>query len=107
MTQNDSSLDREKEARRQFLLRCGKWAAITPPAVTLMLSVADRNYAVASSGWHGDVDGERRGRRRGDWHHKHHWHHRRWNRHRHANNGFGNGGGDGVPGRSGHNDGDR
>jgi hypothetical protein len=102
MTQNDSSLDREKEARRQFLMRCGKWAAITPPAVTLMLSVADRNYAVASSGWRGSDDGERRGRRQG-----HHWHHRKWRRHRHANNGFGNGGGDGVPGRSPHNDLDR
>ena len=57
------------EARRRFLARCGKFAAVTPPAIALMLNAAERNYAVAASG----------------------------------NNGFGNGGGDGVPGKSGTN----
>ncbi len=52
---------------------CGKFAAVTPPAITLMLSAAERNYAVASSG-----------RAPG-------------------NNGFGNRGFDGVPGQSGTN----
>ena len=53
-------------ARRQFLANCGKFAVITPPVISLLLSASHRNYAVAAS-----------------------------------NNGFGNGGGDGVPGNSG------
>jgi hypothetical protein len=39
------------EARRQFLATCGKFAVATPPAVALLLSAAERNYAVASSGY--------------------------------------------------------
>lgn len=61
------------EARRRFLATCGKFAAVTPPAIALMLNAAERNYAVAASGA------------------------------QHGNNGFGNGGGDGVPGASGSN----
>lgn len=61
------------QARRQFLAKCGKFAVVTPPVVTLMLSAAHNNYAVAASG-------HRRGPQ--------------------GNNGFGNGGGDGVPGQS-------
>ena len=58
-------------ARRAFLAKCGKLAVITPPAVTLMLSAASRNYAVAGSGFgdsgrprygDGDHDGKRRRR---------------------------------------------
>lgn len=60
------------QARRRFLASCGKFAALTPPAVTLMLSAADAKYAVAGSG--------------------HHWHHGR-----RGNNGYGNGGFDGSP----------
>ncbi|MQA65618.1 MAG: hypothetical protein GEU76_06930 [Alphaproteobacteria bacterium] len=59
--------DEVVEARRRFLLACGKFAVATPPAMALMLADAKRNYAMAS------------------------------------NNGFGNGGGDGVPGNSGSN----
>ena len=59
-------------ARRKFLASCGKFAALTPPAVTLLLSAADANYAVAFSG-----SSSARGPR--------------------GNNGFGNGGGDGSP----------
>ena len=66
------------EARRRFLASCGKFAVATPPVVTLMLAEAQRNYAVAASGGGGGS----------------------LNR---GNNGFGNGGGDGVPGRSGSN----
>ena len=65
------------EARRRFLATCGKFAIATPPAITLILSQAGRNYAVASSGGGG-------GRVKG-------------------NNGFGNGGGDPAPGNSGSN----
>ncbi len=66
--------DRAALARRRFLLNCGKFAVVTPPVVTLMLSTAERSYAVVASG--------ARGR---------------------GNNGRGNGGGDGVPGNSGNN----
>jgi hypothetical protein len=67
------------EARRRFLATCGKFAAITPPAVTVLLASTAQNYAVAGSGGGGThlPSG--------------------------GNNGFGNGGGDGVPGRSGSN----
>jgi hypothetical protein len=30
----------EEEARRQFLARCGRFAAVTPPAMALLASVA-------------------------------------------------------------------
>ena len=29
----------EGEARRQFLAKCGRFAAVTPPAMTMLLSV--------------------------------------------------------------------
>jgi hypothetical protein len=67
------------EARRRFLASCGKFAVATPPAVALMLAATERNYAVAASGTGGGSIP------------------------RQGNNGFGNGGGDGVPGRSGDN----
>ena len=66
------------EARRRFLASCGKFAVVTPPLVTLMLTEAQRNYAVAHSGGGGGLN--------------------------QGNNGFGNGGGDGVPGKSGKTD---
>jgi hypothetical protein len=57
------------EARRRFLKNCGKFAVVTPPIVSLMLSTNSRDaYAVPSSN--------------------------------HVDNGFGTGGGDGVPGNS-------
>lgn len=62
------------EARRRFLAACGKFSIATPPAVALMLAAAERNYAVAASGGGGAS--------------------------KQGNNGFGNGGGDGVPGNS-------
>jgi hypothetical protein len=65
------------EARRRFLATCGKFAVITPPAMTVLLSSTAQNYAVAASG---NAGGSLSG-----------------------NNGWGNGGGDGVPGNSGNN----
>jgi hypothetical protein len=59
--------DDRLESRRRFLAKCGKFAIVTPPAITLMLAASSQNFAVAASG---------------------------------GNNGFGNGGGDGVPGNS-------
>ena len=71
---NDSEM---LEARRRFLATCGKFAVITPPAMTILLSSTAQNYAVAASGNAGaSLSG---------------------------NNGFGNGGNDGVPGNSGNN----
>jgi hypothetical protein len=68
-------------ARRRFLATCGKFAAITPPAMTVLLASTAQNYAVAGSGGGGGAHLPSG----------------------HGNNGFGNGGGDGVPGRSGSN----
>ena len=65
------------EARRQFLAKCGRYALVTPPAMTVLLSSTAQNYAVAASGNAG--------------------------RSLSGNNGFGNGGFDGTPGRSGSN----
>ncbi|MPY69663.1 MAG: hypothetical protein GEU92_06225 [Alphaproteobacteria bacterium] len=78
----DEKTDGFVAARRRFLASCGRFAVITPPAVTFMLSSAQQNFAVASSGGHSGGRPRRR----------------------HANNGFGNGGHDGVPGRSDHQD---
>ncbi|MEX2451067.1 MAG: hypothetical protein WD407_09450 [Rhodospirillales bacterium] len=61
--------------RRKFLSKCGKFAIVTPPIVTMLLSTSMSNKAVAQSGF------PRQGNRQG-------------------NNGFGNGGNDGVPGNS-------
>ena len=63
--------DSQLESRRKFLAKCGKFAIVTPPAITLMLAASRQNFAVAASG--GSI---------------------------HANNGFGNGPNDGVPGNS-------
>jgi hypothetical protein len=58
--------------RRKFLASCGKFAVVTPPAITMLLSTSLNSTAVASSGAGGSS-----GRR--------------------GNNGHGNGGGDGSP----------
>jgi hypothetical protein len=75
--------DEAMKARRKFLAGAGKFAVATPPAVSMLLASANRNYAAAQSG-NGGGGGNGHGR--------------------HGNNGFGNGGGDGVPGRSGKSD---
>lgn len=65
--------------RRRFLATCGRFAAVTPPAVALLLSTSGTSYATAQSGgkgghggWGGGKDGKGgkggkgpRGRRRG------------------------------------------
>ncbi len=65
------------EARRRFLASCGKFALITPPVMTVLLSSTAQNYAVAGSGGAGGSLPKQ------------------------GNNGWGNGGSDGVPGKSG------
>jgi hypothetical protein len=59
----------EDEDRRKFLAACGKFAAITPPAMTLLLSTSLTSTAIAQSG----------------------------GRSARGNNGFGNDGGDSSP----------
>ena len=36
--------------RRRFLLSCGRFALITPPTMTLLLTSSGQNFAVAGSG---------------------------------------------------------
>ena len=42
--------DIEIEDRRKFLISCGKFAAVTPPAMTLLLSTSLTSTAIARSG---------------------------------------------------------
>jgi hypothetical protein len=40
----------QRKARREFLARCGRFAAVTPPAMTMLLTVAATpNEAYAST----------------------------------------------------------
>ncbi|HET6676275.1 MAG TPA: hypothetical protein VFG71_13100, partial [Nitrospiraceae bacterium] len=66
------------EERRRFLADCGKFAVVTPPAITLLLSTSLNSSAIAQSGGRPGARG---------------------------NNGYGNGGGDGSP--NGKSDADR
>jgi hypothetical protein len=50
MTPEPNTEDAALQARRKFLATCGKFALVTPPVITLMLSDAERNFAVAASG---------------------------------------------------------
>jgi hypothetical protein len=43
----------EDEDRRKFLASCGKFAVVTPPAITLLLSTSLSSTAIARSGGHG------------------------------------------------------
>ncbi|MBH5401623.1 hypothetical protein HZZ13_28105 [Bradyrhizobium sp. CNPSo 4010] len=70
-------IEREEDDRREFLKTCGKFAVVTPPTITALLSTSLASTAIAQSG----------------------------GRLVRGNNGFGNGGGDGSP--NGRPDGDR
>lgn len=50
----DTSLDGD---RRKFLAACGKFAVVTPPAVTLLLSTSLNSEAIAKSGVGGSGNG--------------------------------------------------
>jgi hypothetical protein len=66
--------------RRKFLASCGKFAAVTPPVITMLLSTSLNSTAIAGSGgrggdWGGrgndrdgnaDHDGSRNGREHAD-----------------------------------------
>ena len=51
----DSQDQQDQDARREFLKKCGRFAAVTPPAMALLLSVASvPTQARASTiGWGG------------------------------------------------------
>lgn len=61
------------EDRRKFLAACGKFAAVTPPALTILLSTSLNSEAVAKSGGRGGGRDEGPGHP----HHHHHHHHDR------------------------------
>lgn len=42
--------DSSKQNRRDFLSKCGRFAVITPPAVTMLLSTSLTSEAIAKSG---------------------------------------------------------
>lgn len=42
-------LNTEAEARRSFLLKAGKFASLTPPAITLLLGTSLSSRAIAKS----------------------------------------------------------
>lgn len=71
MTDRDQLSDTDED-RRKFLAACGKFAAVTPPAITVLLSTSLNSKAIAASGGRENNGGR-------------------------GNNGFGNGGGDGSP----------
>jgi len=45
------------EDRRKFLATCGKFAAVTPPAITMLLSTSLNSKAIAKSGNNGYGNG--------------------------------------------------
>jgi hypothetical protein len=79
LTGNGTQLDAD---RRQFLARCGRFAVVTPPAITLLLSTSLNSTAIAHSGGRDE---------------RHGYEERHGHEGRHGNNGYGNGGGDGSP----------
>jgi hypothetical protein len=69
--------DSAEEDRRRFLAACGRFAVVTPPAMTMLLSTSLNSSAIAAStGGRGNGNNGNNGN---------------------GNNGFGNGGGDGSP----------
>jgi hypothetical protein len=55
MTEHRASMNgvEDEEARRRFLERCGRFAVITPPAITLLLTAATVPRQAMASGFPG------------------------------------------------------
>jgi hypothetical protein len=52
--QNPSALEPEADQdRRKFMATCGKFAVVTPPAITMLLSTSLNSTAIAQSGGRG------------------------------------------------------
>ena len=45
MSDNSRDDDKRNAERREFLEKCGRFAAVTPPVITLMLAVSDKASA--------------------------------------------------------------
>jgi hypothetical protein len=52
--------------RRKFLAACGKFAVVTPPAITMLLSTSLNSTAIAQSGGRGQDGNPRSGGRDND-----------------------------------------
>ena len=66
MVDTNPELPEADEDRRSFLKSCGKFAAVTPPAVSILLSTSLNSDAIARSGGsygggHGHGHGHRGG----------------------------------------------
>jgi hypothetical protein len=61
----DGNKTPESKARREFLQKTGRFAAVTPPAITLLLGTSLSSRAIAKSG------GSRPGNGWGDSNHEH------------------------------------
>jgi hypothetical protein len=55
MTSRDPETDADDD-RRKFLATCGKFAVVTPPAITLLLSTSLHSDAIAKTGGSDDKD---------------------------------------------------
>ena len=62
---SNEQLSRSDEDRREFLKSCGRFVAVTPPAVTMLLSTALTSDAIAASGSGGPRGGGDAGHRGG------------------------------------------
>ena len=47
---NDTEVPEDADGRREFLKSCGRFATVTPPAITMLLSTSLTSNAIASSG---------------------------------------------------------
>lgn len=53
--QNDlHAISHSGEDRRRFLAACGRFAVVTPPAITMLLSTSLNSSAIAGSGGKGN-----------------------------------------------------
>jgi hypothetical protein len=61
----------EDQARRDFLKKAGRFAVVTPPAITLLLGTSLNSRAIAHSAGSGGKGGSRPGHGYGDSNHTH------------------------------------
>jgi len=66
MHENQDDRSHVDDDRRKFLATCGKFAVVTPPAITVLLSTSLNSEAIAHSGGGRDGDGGGHGRPGGD-----------------------------------------
>ena len=69
--QPDHELQSEEQARRDFLRKAGRFAAVTPPAITLLLGTSLGSGAIAASSGTDPGRGRKPGWGRGDKNHGH------------------------------------